>query len=1510
MDEPGSSNFSISTSSSKEGSMDGKDILLNYSEVALGLLEKYSRGLTEALRAMGLDAESTSHVVQRFQLSSGLCFSLQPEYQRSDIPFRTYCQERGLSQALADAMVRVLGQEFRLYEHQQKAIDFILEGLPTVISTGTGSGKTESFLIPIIDYCLTNRQFGPKAILLYPMNALANDQVERLASLIQNTDITFGLFTGATPDKSDQGEERKSPNRKYSRQEMVKNPPDILLTNHVMLERLLTARKWQPLIESCRHTLKFIVVDELHTYRGSNASHLMLLLRRLQSRLSKSAIPIGASATLLPSVSYLSDTEEDKKALDHFIRKVLGVRYCKVITPDLAPLPEDHALDWPEHVGFDTIKLSVSMSGPEQAALLTSLAGMRLTERKLKTCGHLRNTEFGRCISRHPFVVKLRKKLRNDGAKSLNDLSKFYRQTCPYDISSDEARKAVRAWLAAIIVLNQWWGEKPFLDLRLHLFVRALSGNLYRCLRCDTYHPEGAGICPECEMPLFLVDRRDVRVCLAKIRGRLLVPVLGREGEDTGQEFFVRIKRSPKAESDYHVKAIRCRLLSERDELPSMAGGFSVPFEATPDGEYCLLRQVSQRLDHFESNLVPLTDWTHPRQYLRDLVKSILEDQPQNKRKLLAFIDDRERASQEASVVRDEFASAFLEGLLARIYPKEPPYLSLLDALSALRQSVEDRAAAGHFTDQERLVLKELDLWFFRLIGEPTRFATSRTDLLQISETISLSETERMVIDVFLRERAIDVSFKDATPDSSFIKFKKLWALTKRQIQLNPADAPENSDITSISLSEKADLYRDFLVDLGAKTCQESKQTCSDDLKELVKWGASAAKSIILSLVKRGIIQECRDGDKRRYALDPGSVVFSPSQLRGQATVQETRAIIANYHSSELKTEERKEIENEFRRGYLHFLLATPTLEMGIDIGTLQCVMMVGVPPMPSNYAQRAGRAGRRRQLSMIVCYCSDNRPHDRHYYSQPYDMINGLIAPPAFHEPSNELLLKHVRAVLLQGHADNCEALDAFLAQDTDRLFEGMNQVSAIVDKETLGDVEAYVREEFVKECRQFLKNDETYQNGLLNVLYETGYLPDYGFHHDNVRVYEINRYKKLKKIDGISPLNRDYISKREPELAISKLAPQRVGYLAGDIYEFGTEGDYEACPMPEGIAKDGPPLRKYSVITATKKVKSASKDGFNPLYDRKTLYRASNPGLLLGGILQVTHAPQCQLLFLNRGPIVRQEVEAFRDEKGSFLLGYDIIREALIMTLPRDIFADTTVPLSMLSALDRTMKDLYRLDESEIKVLINGRPWADVETPWQHMRHYHFVLYDAAGNSDLPLWRIFSEIDTVVRKASERLHTCPYCGDHADGCYYCLKSFYTQYVAPYASRRAALGILDYLTGEKPLVPVVTPFEATTHLAGPKLDVRWKNNALAVGTPGEQGIIADKQDAGTVYRTVAAAIRKWFPSGEESLTITTKIKYLDQNLRGETQAGQAKNEFAELRFELLRFGSVRTEKS
>src|SRR5690606_16980579 len=133
----------------------------------------------------------------------------------------------------------------------------------------TGSGKTETFLIPILDHCLKHPGAGVKAIIIYPMNALANDQVRRIKEIAGELGITHGLFTGATPD-----EERDA---------MRLEPPDILITNYVMLDWMLTRAKDQPIWERSRETLRYVVLDEIHTYRGNKATHLKYLLARLRS---------------------------------------------------------------------------------------------------------------------------------------------------------------------------------------------------------------------------------------------------------------------------------------------------------------------------------------------------------------------------------------------------------------------------------------------------------------------------------------------------------------------------------------------------------------------------------------------------------------------------------------------------------------------------------------------------------------------------------------------------------------------------------------------------------------------------------------------------------------------------------------------------------------------------------------------------------------------------------------------------------------------------------------------------------------------------------------------------------------------------------------------------------------------------------------------------------------------------------------------------------------------------
>jgi ATP-dependent helicase YprA (DUF1998 family) len=209
-----------------------------------------------------------------------------------------------------------------LYVHQETAIRKFLAGRNLVVSTGTGSGKTESFLIPILNSLLEERAngtLGPgvRALLLYPMNALANDQLKRLRSVLGSfPDITFGRYTGETKPGSVEAEndflhnnpgDRRLPNELLSRDEMRASPPNLLLTNYAMLEYLLIRPADIDLFDGPHAgTWRFIVMDEAHVYDGAQGSEVALLLRRLKQRVApSSAIQcIATSASLTGSVRH------------------------------------------------------------------------------------------------------------------------------------------------------------------------------------------------------------------------------------------------------------------------------------------------------------------------------------------------------------------------------------------------------------------------------------------------------------------------------------------------------------------------------------------------------------------------------------------------------------------------------------------------------------------------------------------------------------------------------------------------------------------------------------------------------------------------------------------------------------------------------------------------------------------------------------------------------------------------------------------------------------------------------------------------------------------------------------------------------------------------------------------------------------------------------------------------------------------------------------------------------
>lgn len=205
------------------------------------------------------------------------------------------------------------GRDLRLHLHQEQAIRLARKDQSYVLTTGTGSGKSLAYIIPAVDHVLRSGSGGGiKAIVVYPMNALANSQREELDKFLKRGFggreplVSFARYTGQ------EGEEE--------RERILKHPPDILLTNYVMLELILTRIEERKLVEHARN-LRFLVFDELHTYRGRQGADVAMLIRRCREAFQSQALRcVGTSATMTST----GDSTEQSRVVSQVASKIFG----------------------------------------------------------------------------------------------------------------------------------------------------------------------------------------------------------------------------------------------------------------------------------------------------------------------------------------------------------------------------------------------------------------------------------------------------------------------------------------------------------------------------------------------------------------------------------------------------------------------------------------------------------------------------------------------------------------------------------------------------------------------------------------------------------------------------------------------------------------------------------------------------------------------------------------------------------------------------------------------------------------------------------------------------------------------------------------------------------------------------------------------------------------------------------------------------------------------------------
>ena len=359
-----------------------------------------------------------------------------------------------------DKDIDPVGKLLKLHKHQEEAIRVAKTGGNYVLTTGTGSGKSLAFIIPIVDHILRNGSGnGIQAIIVYPMNALANSQLGELDKFIncgypnQKGPVTFCRYTG-----------QESINEKN---EIIAKPPDIILTNYVMLELILT-RPWDKKLVLAAKDLSFLVLDELHTYRGRQGADVAMLVRRVREATFATRLQcVGTSATVAGIGTY----EEQKKQVADISTTIFGdeVKTENVIGETLSRSTPDKDLNAPDFL--KDLHLRVSDENRKPSDKYQEFVNDPLSVWLESNFGFIKD-EKGRLIRSQPKAIR-----GESGAAKI--LSK------ETDIPIDRATQVIEEGLLASYHCspNPETGFQPF-AFRLHQFI-SRGDNVYASIQSE-----------------------------------------------------------------------------------------------------------------------------------------------------------------------------------------------------------------------------------------------------------------------------------------------------------------------------------------------------------------------------------------------------------------------------------------------------------------------------------------------------------------------------------------------------------------------------------------------------------------------------------------------------------------------------------------------------------------------------------------------------------------------------------------------------------------------------------------------------------------------------------------------------------------------------------------------------------------------------------------------------------------------------------------------------------------
>jgi len=969
-----------------------------------------------------------------------------------------------------------------LYSHQVAAIRKVRTERNVLVSTGTGSGKTESFIIPILASLADelekgNLEPGVRALLLYPMNALANDQMKRLRQILASVpEITFGRYVGDTKQTKKLAEdsflaqnpgEARLKNELISREEMQATPPHFLLTNYAMLEYLLLRASDMDLFEgNFANNWKFLVVDEAHTYDGSRGSEFAMLIRRLKQRVMN-----GKELRFIATSATVGAKENPSKVLD-FASNLFGGKFEWI----------DNVV---EHQDLVTSKHEViqntfwaELSPLDFHNLLQASDYFEYLSSKTLFSKYA-NFDAFQMLSHESNMILVREALLSEPKTILEILNRLGSNWTKQDLSN-------------LVEVGSFVRDKngvPLLSARYHLWLRASEGSFTCLAKVPHVHLSRQEICPTCTLPAFefgcctrcgvtyIVGTEIQEGSTIKLSSRLSVTdeptwvALDNESttedEDDGiwDETLLEVK-------DSIAICVQCGGMNLNTSTKcSICSATNLRFGRVVKSKSRILKGCiacgSRTIG--QVRLLDAGSDASSAVIATSLYQSIPNDSskaselPGKGRKLLVFSDSRQSAA---------YFAPYLEDTYQRLLERRMIWLGISEVFSETERPVSFKRLLNQI-----LISANSRRLFDRGMDDDDREASVKLwlsrELVAFDHRQSLEGLGMLDFSLYFPD---DFEFPDGfkqtnlSVDELKVLVTVLLTYTRKQMGIsfpsgvNPADEVFSPRLGPIGISQGSNLKKvinwsprqgsNARLDFLKRVLTESGSTLDPKLVLQKIWELLVTSEDLFLTTYRDItnsplwqinhssirFKPMIKGDSR-YKCDIcgvyssrnlrticptmrclgnlvseviGSESDDPSHYRHVYRSLDPIPVKVQEHTAQWRASEAAEIQNSFVNGKTNILSCSTTFELGVDVGELQTVFLKNIPPTTANYVQRAGRAGRRNASAALVVSYAQRRSHDLARFIEPRNTIHGIVRPPIVPLGNYRIDKRHAHSIAL----------------------------------------------------------------------------------------------------------------------------------------------------------------------------------------------------------------------------------------------------------------------------------------------------------------------------------------------------------------------------------------------------------------------------------------------------------------------------------------------------------------